>query len=263
MPVSSSRSVAPFRTSRAGAAPGFFAVEAAGLRWLAAAGGVAVAEPLSVGEGELLLPYVRQHPPSPADAEALGRGLATTHRAGARHHGCPPDGWAGDGFIATLPLPHAESPPRGWGPFYADLRLAPVVAALDPDGRRAVDAVCDRLREGDETLTGPAEPASRLHGDLWSGNVLWGSDGAVLVDPAAHGGHRETDLAMLALFGLPHLDRVLAAYDEAHPLPDGWRDRVSLHQLHPLLVHATLFGGGYVAQAVSTARRLAARRHEH
>ena len=88
--------------------------------------------------------------------------------------------------------------------------------------------------------------------------MLWGGDGAVLVDPAAHGGHRETDLAMLALFGLPHLDRVLAAYDEAYPLADGWRDRVALHQLHPLLVHATLFGGGYGARATALARRLVA-----
>ena len=65
----------------------------------------------------------------------------------------------------------------------------------------------------------PPEPPARLHGDLWNGNVLWTADGVVLVDPAAHGGHRETDLAMLALFDLPHLDRVLAAYDEAAPLP--------------------------------------------
>ncbi len=115
--------------------------------------------------------------------------------------------------------------------------------------------VCERLESGDEALTGPLEPPSRLHGDLWSGNVLWSPDGVVLVDPAAHGGHRETDLAMLALFGLPHLDRVLAAYDEAHPLAEGWRDRVGLHQLHPLLVHATLFGGGYAARAVEVARR--------
>jgi fructosamine-3-kinase len=114
--------------------------------------------------------------------------------------------------------------------------------------------VCQRLESGDQALTGPPEPPSRLHGDLWSGNVLWSPDGVVLVDPAAHGGHRETDLAMLALFGLPHLDRVVAAYDEAWPLAEGWRDRVGLHQLHPLLVHAALFGGGYAARAADLAR---------
>ena len=113
-----------------------------------------------------------------------------------------------------------------------------------PGGRRSRRPV-GRLAE-----LVPEEPPARLHGDLWNGNVLWGHDGRVwVIDPAAHGGHRETDLAMLALFGLPHLPRVLDAYDEAAPLADGWQDRVGLHQLFPLLVHACLFGGGYGARA--------------
>ena len=78
--------------------------------------------------------------------------------------------------------------------------------------------------------------------------MLWGHDGVVrMIDPAAHAGHRETDLAMLALFGLPHLQRVLDAYDDATPLADGWEERLGLHQLFPLLVHAAMFGGGYGA----------------
>ncbi|MGZ6764513.1 MAG: fructosamine kinase family protein, partial [Nocardioides sp.] len=104
----------------------------------------------------------------------------------------------------------------------------------------------------------PDEPASRVHGDLWNGNVLWGLDGQVrVIDPAAHGGHRELDLAMLSLFGLPHLPRVLDAYAEVAPLADGWQDRVALHQLFPLLVHACLFGGGYGARAAEAAARYA------
>ena len=105
---------------------------------------------------------------------------------------------------------------------------------------------------------GGDEPPARIHGDLWPGNVLWGADDrAWLVDPAAHGGHRETDLAQLALFGgAPHLDRVLAAYRESWPLADGWRERVPLHQLHLLLVHTALFGGGY-RDAVTRAARTA------
>jgi fructosamine-3-kinase len=86
--------------------------------------------------------------------------------------------------------------------------------------------------------------------------VLWSDDRAWLIDPAAHGGHRETDLAMLALFGAPHLDRIIAAYDEAHPLADGWRTRVGLHQLHPLLVHVALFGSSYRDRTLSAARSI-------
>jgi fructosamine-3-kinase len=110
--------------------------------------------------------------------------------------------------------------------------------------------VANRIGE----LSGPAEPPARIHGDCWSGNVLWSGGRGWLIDPAAHGGHRESDLAMLALFGAPYLDRVLAAYQDVTPLAAGWQARMPLHQLHPLLVHVCLFGTGYREAALSAAR---------
>jgi fructosamine-3-kinase len=86
---------------------------------------------------------------------------------------------------------------------------------------------------------------------------MWTPDGATLIDPAAHGGHRETDLALLALFGAPHLDEVVAGYQDVHRLADGWRERVQLHQLHCLLVHAILFGGGYADRALAVPSTMA------
>lgn len=249
-----------FSKRRAGAPAGFFAVEAAGLAWLGAAGAVRVPTVVEVSTDRIVLERVDQVGPTRVAAEALGRALAATHRCGAPHHGAPPGGWAGDGFIATLPLPHrAADAGTAWGEFYACDRLAPYLrlardrGAIDVTGAATVDRVVERLAA--DTMSLPAAPPARLHGDLWSGNVLWSAAGPVLVDPAAHGGNRETDLAMLALFGLPYLDALLAAYDEAWPLDDGWQERVVLHQLHPLLVHAALFGGGYGARAVAAAAR--------
>jgi fructosamine-3-kinase len=234
--------------------PAAIAAEAAGLRWLDDAGGAPVPAVLDVDGGRLVSEFVPDGSPTPRAAEELGRALARTHAAGAPAFGAAPPGGPADARIGAAPMRNAPAP--RWPEWYAADRLLPYLRTardartLTGEATHTIESVVDRL----PALAGPAEPPARLHGDLWSGNVLWSPRGAVLIDPAAHGGHRETDLAMLALFGCPHLHTVLAAYDEAAPLADGWRDRVPLHQLFPLLVHVVLFGGGYAAQAMSAAR---------
>jgi fructosamine-3-kinase len=231
----------------------FFTTEARGLRWLAAAdGGAQVPRVLAAEPDCLIVSWVEPGRPTAEAAEAFGRRLAKTHAAGADGFGAEQDG-----YIGTLPLPNRPAPT--WPEFFAVRRILPYLKlardrrAIEPSDAAAVEAVVRRITD----LAGPAEPPARLHGDLWSGNVLWdNAGGAWLVDPAAYGGHRETDLAMLALFGLPQLQRVLGAYHEQAPLADGWEDRIGLHQLFPLLVHACLFGGGYGARAAALARDL-------
>lgn len=229
---------------------GAFAAEAAGLRWLGEAGPDApVPDVVAVDERMLVLPWLEPASPEPSAAERFGRELAALH-TGRRpaEFGAP---W--DGYIAGLPLDDTPDG-RGWPDWYAARRLEPFLRR----GARHLSSgeirLVERVIEGIGTLAGPPEPPGRVHGDLWHGNVQWTGDRALLIDPAAHGGHRETDLAMLALFGAPLLDRVLAAYDEAAPLADGWRARIPLHQLHPLLVHVVLFGKTYGSSLADTAR---------
>ncbi|WP_311835994.1 fructosamine kinase family protein [Cellulomonas fimi] len=253
-----------FRKRRAGAPPAFFACEAAGLCWLAEADAVPVVRVLGVGHDHLDLERLEPARPTAAHARGFGRGLARLHDAGADAFGCTPPGWSGDGFFGPLdePLPLPAGRHDRWGTFLADLRLEPLrelLAArrrLSPRLAGDLTALAERLRAGD--LDDDAPPA-RLHGDLWSGNVLWTADGGVLIDPAAHGGHRETDLAMLALFGLPHLDDVLAGYQEVRPLRRGWQRRRGLHQVYPVGMHAALFGGGYVTQTEALVGELVGR----
>jgi len=243
---------------------GIFEAEARGLRWLAEAHAVGVPEVLGWDSDLLAVTWLAEEAPGAQAAEQFGRDLAVLHAAGAARFGTP---WPG--YIASLPLgdragdapavvtgPAVASSAGDWASWYASKRLLPYLrraadtGTLDSAGTRLVEEVVTRIGE----LAGPPEPPSRIHGDLWSGNVLWSGGRGWLIDPAAQGGHRETDLAMLALFGVPHLDRILGAYTDVAPLAPGWRARVPLHQLHPLLVHACLFGEAYRHAVLDAAR---------
>ena len=274
---------------------GRIAYEVAGLAWLAEASdpGAAVVPVLDHGATWLEEPRVVSVSPSAQDAEAFGRALAHTHAAGATHLGAAPDGYSGDGWMgeAHLSLPErpsargeagganradcaeatpASSPRESWGAFYARERITPYLhtRVFTTSERHLIERLCELLDSGDLDHGQPrlvAEAiarredvgAARTHGDLWNGNVMWTPGGAVLIDPAAQGGHAEEDLAALAVFGCPHYERILAAYDEASPLEDGWRERTALHQAHIIMIHCAVFGRSYVSDAVAIARRYA------
>ncbi|HUF98474.1 MAG TPA: fructosamine kinase family protein [Ilumatobacter sp.] len=224
--------------------PHFFTTEAAGLEWLRAADAALVAEVLAVGDdpAHLVLGWIDETRHSRADDEVFGRQLAAVHRAGA-----PSFGRADRRTTGSLGVPN--DPCDTWAEFYAERRLLPL-AQLAMDRHvlpaatvRELEAVAARL----DQFGAADEPPSRLHGDLWAGNRVVDTEGrSWLIDPAAHGGHREFDLAMMQLFG-GFAPETFVGYQDAHPLADGWRDRVPLHQLAPLTVHAIKFGGGYVA----------------
>ncbi len=240
---------------------GYFEAEAAGLRWLAEAerlGGAQVVEVVAVARQHIDLRRLATAPATPAAAAALGEALAVTHSLGAPSFGSPPAGWTGDAWIGRQR--QRNEPERSWGRYFAEQRVRPFVRKavdvghLDPAGAAVIDAVCDRIAAGEYD---DDRPPARIHGDLWSGNVIFTPDGAVLIDPAAHGGHGVTDLAMLALFGCPHLEVILSRYADAMGLDRGWERLIPLHQLHPLATHTASHGPGYARGLVEAARAVA------
>lgn len=246
-----------FLKSRDGAPDDEFGAEAAGLRWLAEPGGLPVPEVLAVidedGARGLVLDWVERGALGPAGEEELGRGLATIHAAGAAAFDALPP----DSPRTELRFGGGEVESHGgerWADVY-DGRIERLTRAAADRGAisERCAAALDRVRARLDQLAGPDERPARIHGDLWSGNVLAGADGRPwLIDPKAHGAHREIDLAMLELFG-PVSAATLGAYDEVWPLDPGRAERVGLWQLQPLLVHAILFGGSYGAAVERTA----------
>ncbi|GIF24994.1 fructosamine-3-kinase [Actinoplanes tereljensis] len=238
------------KTWSAGEPPeGFFEAEANGLRWLAEAG--APTPELLVALPQMIaLEWIDTAPATARAAEHLGRALAALHDTPAETFGAP---WAG--FIGPLPLDNTPHP-GPWPAWFAEHRLRPYLrASADSGALDASDtAVLDRVLDALAHAPG-GEPPSRTHGDLWPGNIIWAADDRpYLIDPAAQGAHRETDLANLHLFGgAPHLERLLAAYQEVRPLAEGWRARIPLHQLHLLLVHTAAFGAAYRNAVVTAA----------
>ncbi|OKL48655.1 fructosamine kinase family protein [Boudabousia marimammalium] len=229
--------------------------------------------------------------PTPDTARAFGAALAHTHLAGAPYFGCGPQSlisrtvaetdrkdsiqnsnssgleepWVGDGFMGSTRLPLRHQAPANWEEFYAEDRLIHYLPtardnhSLGPNEVRVIERLCERLV--DQKVTSPLPErfhnegvqAARIHGDLWSGNVMWAPAGT-LIDPAAHGGNPESDLAQLQVFGQPLMNEIYAGYLSVTRLPEHWQERIGLHQLHMLIVHAAIFGGSYGEQTADVAR---------
>jgi protein-ribulosamine 3-kinase len=240
-----------FVKSNASAPGDMFIAEARGLAWLGEAKALRVPAVVAASGANDVTPFlalemIEQAPRAASFDERLGRGLAALHRHGAGAFGLDHDNYVGR-------LPQANKLAVAWPEFYRVRRLGPQLKLAVDGGLASV-----RMRRGFERLfamldelCGPAEPPSRLHGDLWGGNLIGDEHGEpVLIDPAVYGGHREIDLAMMRLFG-GFGPRVFAAYEEAWPLAHGHAERVPLYQLYPLMVHVNLFGGGYVGSVES------------
>lgn len=192
----------------------------------------------------IAMDYIATRPPSEADWQALGIGLAQLHSESVIEFGFPVDTFCG-------PTRQRNKTSGDGFQFFAEQRLLPLTEIARNKGLlqrkdcKAIESLCAQLA----SLL-PLKPACLIHGDLWNGNVLFAQSGApVLIDPAAYHGWAEADLAMTTLFG-GFSDAFYGEYQNHSPVDPHWRQRADTYNLYHLLNHLVLFGEQYRSAVV-------------
>ncbi|MEO0510155.1 MAG: fructosamine kinase family protein [Verrucomicrobiota bacterium] len=231
-----------------------FEAEEAALKELSDAHAIRVPNPISEGiasnRSYLILealPFGTAHSGS---WEKMGRQLAQLHRVTADRFG-----WHRNNVIGSTHQHNNWT--NDWPTFFREQRLRPQFELARQNGFHFPQAE-ELLGEIESLLTGHSPSPSLLHGDLWSGNAGFLTDGTpVVFDPAAYYGDRETDLAFSEFFGgFPAA--FYTAYEREWPLTTGYEKRKDLYNLYHVLNHANLFGGGYASQTSSMISNLLA-----
>jgi protein-ribulosamine 3-kinase len=240
-----------YNTSRA--FPKMFETEARGLKLLAGSGSIRVPRVIcnsSLQEHSfILLEYIRPGTKIKDFNKDFARSLSQLHRNTGELFGLDYNNYMGS--LAQNNCYHSE-----WVDFFVEERLVKQVelavnkGLLDDSAMKSFERLYLKL---DDLL--PEEPPCLVHGDLWSGNFIVSEEGkACLIDPATYYGNREVDISMSTLFGGFGQD-FYTAYDEEYPLIKGWRERIDLYNLYPLLIHLNLFGTSYLGSVLSILRR--------
>lgn len=228
--------------------PDMFVREVTGLKALKVTGGPRVPEPYLHGENFLLMEDLAPAPKKAGYWETFGEQMAAMHL-----HTHARFGFEEDNYIGSTPQPNPWTA-DGYA-YFARHRLGFQADLAARSGLLSASEVEDvhRLAARLKDLV-PEQPASILHGDLWSGNATTDAAGEpAIIDPAAYYGWAEADLAMMVLFGSPDR-RFFDAYQAVRPLAPGWQERFSLYNSYHLLNHLNLFGRSYHAQAMRTVR---------
>lgn len=231
--------------------PDMFEMERAGLESLRRSNSFRMPKVFSVSHYNdraiLLMEFIEEGESSGGFWPEFADRLARLHRNSNEQFGYPYDNYIGS-------LRQSNQQDASWPKFFIEQRLEPQIRLAEKLLTAADRQLFNRLFNRLEELI-PVEPPALVHGDLWGGNYLADQKGApVLIDPAVYYGHREMDLAMMQLFG-GFSEEVFQYYQQFYPLQAGWRERLDLHNLYPLMVHANLFGASYLQSVRSNLKR--------
>jgi len=202
--------------------------------------GLQVPKIIKVSSEELHLEKISLEQASNEDWAALGRGLVQLHSVTGDQFG-----FENDNFIGLNPQKNTKN--KNWGEFYFNERLSFQVGLLqDPSLKQKYANLLEEHRSKLMSFLNQHDPKpSLVHGDLWSGNVMFDDKGPWLIDPAVYYGDPEVDLAMSKIFG-GFAPVFYEAYMESSPLSAGYEVREKIYNLYHYLNHLNLFGESYL-----------------
>lgn len=237
-----------------------FQREAQGLAALVGTRAIRVPEVFGLGEQSgtlfLILEVIESGQKSKSFFETLGEQLANMHRTSCERH-AEGYGWEDDNYLGSTVQKNSWC--DKWLEFWKEHRLGFQFELARKNGHAdsRFNSLADKLMDKLGGLLVCDEPPALIHGDLWNGNYMVGTDGEpVLIDPAVYFADREAEFGMTTLFG-GFDGRFYDAYNAAWPLADGSEDRIAVYRLYHLLNHLNLFGASYRQDCVSIMQRFA------
>ncbi|MDO6422649.1 fructosamine kinase family protein [Saccharophagus degradans] len=196
---------------------------------------------LAVNKNQLEIEYIQSLRPSDSHFKTLGVGLAKLHTIQQPHFGLEHDN-----YIGLNPQPNCIS--HNWGQFFYQYRLQFQVSLIADSyvKQRFQTLLHTHQAKLIEFLNSSCSSPSLVHGDLWSGNVLFDKQRVWLIDPAVYYADSEVDIAMTEMFG--GFDAAFyQAYQTVRPFTAQYPIKKRIYNAYHYLNHYNLFGDNYLA----------------
>lgn len=194
-----------------------------------------------VDQYELKMQNIESSYASAKHFQDLGIGLAIMHKKEYENYG-----YDSDNYIGLNPQKNIIS--SDWGEFFVEYRLEYQISIIKDSAikNRFNEILRENRTKLSDFLNENTKHSSLVHGDLWSGNVLYDKKRVWLIDPAMYYGDREVDIAMSEMFGGFGAD-FYEAYEQKYPKSKEYVTKKIIYNLYHYLNHYNLFGSGYLS----------------
>lgn len=205
---------------------------------------ISIPEIISSSEKEIILEKIDISSSTKDLSRNLGVGLALLHRNFGEYYGLEKDN-----YIGLSKQINTKS--NNWGEFFVENRLEYQINLIkDEKLKTKFSKILNNSKINlINFLNNSCQRPSLVHGDLWSGNILYSNNKVYLIDPAVYYADREVDIAMTRVFS-GFDDVFYEYYDKTFPLSQEYNEKEPIYNLYHYLNHYNLFGSEYLNNCI-------------